>query len=112
LSNHITISGGRFTVSFPVLLLQSALQSKQELLQGENRTRDAVRVLLALEHLERDGFVVRDAHLHVDSVLTAELALAARSGAEETVLEQLAPATQHRLRGAPLYTVMLNQDVR
>lgn len=112
LSNHITISGGRFTVSFPVLLLQSALQSKQELLQGDNRTRDAVRVLFALEHLERDGFIIRDAHLQVDSVLTAELALAARSSAEETVLEQLAPATQRRLSGSALYNGMLVQEVR
>jgi len=112
LSNHITISGGRFTVSFPVLLLQSALQSKQELLQGDNRTRDAVRVLFALEHLERDGFIIRDAHLQVDSVLTAELALAVRSNAEDTVLEQLAPAAQRRLSGSALYNGMLVQEVR
>jgi hypothetical protein len=103
LSNHITISGGRFHVSFPVLLLQSALQSKQDLQQGENRTRDAVRVLFALEHLERDGFILRNAHPEVDTVLIAELVLAAQAGQEEKVIEQLAPHTQARMRDSSQY---------
>lgn len=100
LSNLIVISGGRCTVDFTTLLVQSALQTLDDLTRGENRTRDALRVLYALEHLEQDGLIARALHADVDLVLAVELATGASTN------KHLALATHQRIAGEPYATYL------
>ncbi len=103
LSNRLALARGDYSVPFASLLLQSALETRDEMRQGHDRTRDAKRVLLALEHLEQDGLIKRAAHEHIDTVLLMELltdgckegeltpATLARIGPERSHLERLRP---------------------
>lgn len=91
LSSQLAWSGGKSSLHFVTLLVQSALQSPQDIRQGTNRTRDAQRVLYALERLEQDGIIVRAPHDDVDLVLAVDLSLHPSSA------KKLAQATETRL---------------
>jgi hypothetical protein len=91
LSSQLTWSGGECSLHFVTLLLQSALQSAEGIRQGINRTREAQRVLYALERLEQDGIIVRAPHDEVDMVLAIDLYN------DPTIAKKLAQATQTRL---------------
>jgi hypothetical protein len=90
LSNMVTISNA-FAVSFRELIFKSAIMSIETIDHDGNRTRKAERVILAIEHLERDGLILRAAHECIDLVLAIELL--AGNNARET----LAPATIERI---------------
>jgi hypothetical protein len=91
LSNRLALARGHYSVPFTSLLLQSALQTQDEMRQGHDRTRDAKRVLLALERLEQDGLIIRAFHEQIDTVLLMELLT---KGCKEG---ELAPATLARI---------------
>jgi hypothetical protein len=91
LSSQLTWSGGDCSLHFVTLLLQSALQSPEDIRQGSNRTRDAQRVLYALERLEQDGIIVRAPHDDVDIVLAID------RYNDPNVAKKLAKATEMRL---------------
>jgi len=76
LSNTLITLAGPFSILFPALLLQSALQTQQDLEQSHDRLRDVSRVLLAIEQLERDELITRSAQVTIDTALAAELVLA------------------------------------
>ncbi|MBA2397064.1 MAG: hypothetical protein H0V70_30450 [Ktedonobacteraceae bacterium] len=92
LSNALITSGGRFSASFLTLVLQSALQSQDEVARGHDRLRDARRVLFALEHLEQQDLIRRESHIAIDTALTMELAT------KKEIQEMLAPATLQRIQ--------------
>ena len=111
LSNMLMTMEGPFSVPFPALLLQSALQTQEGLERGHDRLRDVWRTLLAIEQLERDELVVRAAHSTVDEALVAELVLAEQrkarkrakqaqtreQDAHDLTEDDLAPATYSRI---------------
>lgn len=72
LTNFITINAGTYIVHFPELLEGSAIRLEDDIKRGVNRTRDALRTLYALEHLQRDGWFTRDAHEDIDAALAVE----------------------------------------
>jgi hypothetical protein len=92
LSNRLALVGGHHYVPFTSLLLHSAIQTQETMRQGHDRTRDVKRVLLALEHLERDGLIKRAEHEHIDTVLLMELLTKSCTEGE------LAPATHARIQ--------------
>jgi hypothetical protein len=91
LSNRLALAQGDYSVPFTSLLLESALQTREAIKQGHDRTRDVKRVLLALERLEQDGLIKRALHEQIDTVLLMELLT---SGCTEG---ELAPATLARI---------------
>ncbi len=91
LSNKLTFSGN-CSINFPTLLIQSALQSREDIERGGNRTRDAQRVLYALERLERDGLIIRSAHEEIDTVLAVDLHF------DRQTTKKLSNETEKRLR--------------
>jgi hypothetical protein len=96
LGNRLAQGKGTRSLYFVTLCVQSALYSVAELQPGEagkNRTRNAQQVIYALERLEQDGLIVRDAHEDVDLVLAATCCL------EPTKERLLAASTRTRLKG-------------
>jgi len=75
LSNALITLAGPFSIPFPALLLQSALQTQEDLEQSHDRLRDVSRVLRAIEQLERDELITRSAQMTIDTTLAAELVL-------------------------------------
>lgn len=69
LANMLNLNSGLFSVHFPVLLLQTGLQDQEDIDKGHDRTRAAIRVLYALEQLERDNLIQREPHQDVDTAL-------------------------------------------
>lgn len=69
LANMLNLNAGSFSIHFPTLLLQTGLQDQLDIDKGENRTRAAIRVLFALEQLEKDHLIERDPHPDVDTAL-------------------------------------------
>ena len=94
LSNQLTLQGGQCSLDFVTLLLQSALQSSKDIQQGTNRTRDAQRVLYALERLEQHGLIVRAPHEDVDTVLAIDLF----TGTEKELAKKVSDTTKKRLQ--------------
>jgi hypothetical protein len=72
LANMINLSFGTFEVHFPILLIQTAMQDQQGIERGTHRTRDALRVLYALERLEIDLLITRAPHPDIDQALAVE----------------------------------------
>jgi hypothetical protein len=92
LTNMLAVNAGKSArVSFPLLLENSALSSREELEKGHDRLRDAMRALYALEHLQRDGWLIRAAHSDIDIALAAEWYLQPGEAA------MLAPETYTRI---------------
>ncbi len=127
LSNTLITLARPFSILFPVLLLQSALQTQQDLEQSHDRLRDASRVLRAIEQLERDELIVRSPHTQIDTALAAELVQTERRHDEKRkaggkaakkerrdpqVLthEDLAEATFSRMAATLLYLRRLSDD--
>src|SRR5260221_2313390 len=104
LSDMLAWSRQPWRVTFPVLMLQSGLRSEDEMAHGHDRIRDAMRVLLALERLERDGLLLRAGHRDVDTALACELAL---GNIEPDVL---AEATRKRLTEPPYRTLAASAE--
>lgn len=106
LCDHITLSAtsGPFQVHFHTMMVQSSLRSPDELAHDQNRLRDALRAIYALEHLERDGIHRRDAHPDLDAVLAAEYA------AGNCAEHDLAPGTLERLRDSQHYAALRKAD--
>lgn len=71
LTNMIYIAKS-FTRHFREMALQSGLLSVEEMDTSSNRIRSALRIVYALERLERDGLIKRGAHEALDSVLAVE----------------------------------------
>ncbi len=93
LTSLMTINGNKDTaIKFPNLLNGSAIRLEQDAKSSQHRTRDALRVLYALEHLEQDEWYTRQAHEDIDSVLAAEYYLA------ECKPERLASTTLERIK--------------
>lgn len=99
LSDMLAWNSNPWRVGFHPLVLQSALRSEDDLAHGHDRLRDATRVLLALEHLERDGLLLRAEHQDVDTALACELALG------NIAADVLSEATRQRLAQAPYRTL-------
>jgi hypothetical protein len=72
LANMLNLNDGTFAIHFPILLLQTGLQDQQDIDVGEHRTRAAMRVLYALERLELDLLITREAHPDIDMALAVE----------------------------------------
>lgn len=104
LSNALITSGGQFSTSFPTLMVQSALQSQEELEHGHDRLRDAQRVLFALERLEQQDLIRREGHQGIDTALTMELATGKHTQ------EELASATFLRIRQEVSYQRQLSAE--
>ncbi len=102
LSNALITSGGQLSVSFPALILQSALESQETLEHGHDRLRDAQRVLFALEHLEKHEFIRRDSHIAIDAALTVELATA------KYTQDDVSPNTYLRIKQGVAYQRQLS----
>ncbi|MBO0777218.1 MAG: hypothetical protein J2P37_00120 [Ktedonobacteraceae bacterium] len=71
LTNMIFVSK-RFTIHFREMAIQSGLMSEEEIERDNQRIRSALRIVYALEHLERDGLIKRGPHETFDMVLAAE----------------------------------------
>jgi hypothetical protein len=104
LCNALITAGGQFFTTFSTLLLQSALQSQEDLSHGHDRLRDTQRVLLALERLEQQGIVRREAHPAVDKALTMGLATG------KFKQEELAPSTLQRIEQEVAYSRHLSAE--
>jgi hypothetical protein len=72
LANMINLNFGEFKIHFPALLIQTGLQDQQDIDRGHDRTRDASSVLCAIEQLEKDLLIIREAHPHIDTALAVE----------------------------------------
>lgn len=104
LSNALLAFGGTFSTPFPVLLLQSALQVRENMEQSHDRLRDVSRVLLAIEQLERDELIIRTPHESIDTALAAELVLAEhKTKQEQAGRETVAPSTYTRIQSKLVY---------
>jgi len=93
LCKELATQAGRCSFPFVTLLVQSALLTPEDIKSGINRTRDALRVLYALEHLENDGLIIRQAQKEIDTVLAMDLSLN-----EMEISEKVSPQTLKRLR--------------
>lgn len=93
LSNEISRGDGHCVLSFFALLVQSALQSQEDIQRGVNRTRDAYRVLYALERLERDNLIIRAPHKDIDTILAVDIVIDAKS-----TLKKLPETTGKRVK--------------
>jgi hypothetical protein len=91
LSNALITAKGQFMTTFSTLMLQSALQSPDDLAHGHDRLRDTQRVLVALERLEQQGIVVRQEHTAIDKALVMGLVTA------KFKEEEIASATLQRI---------------
>lgn len=69
LANMLNLNAGTFAIHFPILLIQTGLQGRQDIAKGEHRTRAALRVLYALEQLEKDSLILREPHQDIDTAL-------------------------------------------
>lgn len=98
LCDRIPLNKDGFPVHFHTMLVQSALRTEDGLAHGNDRTRDALRALYALERLEQDGIHCREAHREVDTALAADFALG------NSTERDLAPATLERIREMQLAT--------
>ena len=103
LSNALIAFAGPFSTPFPVLLIQSALQTQESLDQAHDRLRDASRVLFAIEQLERDELIVRTPHEAIDTALAAELVLAELKQTTKQEQETIALSTYNRIQGKVVY---------
>jgi hypothetical protein len=72
LGNMVSLARTGFREHFPALLVQAGLMSMDEITHGHDRTRDALSVLYALEHIDRDGIVRRGEHEDIDTILATE----------------------------------------
>lgn len=104
LSDMLSWNRNPWRVSFHQLMLQSALRSADDLDHGHDRLRDAMRVLLAVERLERDGLLLREAHPDIDTALACELAQG------NIKAETLAEATRKRLAAPTYHTLTTAAD--
>jgi hypothetical protein len=89
LTSFITLNGGSYTVHFPTLVESCALRSKEDMQHGNDRLRDATRIIYGLEHLERDEWYIRKPHENVDTALAAEYYLWYRPEQDSTRLDYL-----------------------
>jgi len=94
LCDHLAEGGGHYSIYFVNLCLQTSLMSENDIQYGQNRTRQALRILFALELLEKDQVIVREAHADVDTSLAVALFLDAK-----VKEEHLAPETLNRMKG-------------
>lgn len=62
----------KFSVHFRRMVIQSGLLSEEEVDHDQNRTRKALRIIYALERLERDGIIARNPYEALDTVLAVE----------------------------------------
>jgi hypothetical protein len=104
LSNALITAKGQFLTTFSMLLLQSALQSQDDLAHGHDRMRDTQRVLVALEQLEQQGIVWRQAHEAVDKALMMGLVTG------KFKQEEIASATLHRIEQEIAYHERLSAE--
>jgi hypothetical protein len=72
LSNMIFVQQ-RFTIHFRELALQSGLMTEEEIDHDDHRTRTAMRIVYALERLEKDGVVKHGPHDALDIPLAVDL---------------------------------------
>jgi hypothetical protein len=91
LSNFLILNGGRYGVNFPTMLTESGIRLAEDIENAQNRLRDALRVLYALERLEKDGWIIRAAHPDIDTVLAVELFTG------ECKQEDVSPGTYQRI---------------
>lgn len=91
LSNMVVLSKAGFTVSFRQLIFKSAILGIDTIDHDPHRMRSAIRVIYALERLEKDGLVLRASHEDIDLVLAIDLF------ADSNTREILAPATIERI---------------
>ncbi len=91
LSNFLILNGGRYSVNFPTMLTESGVRLAEEIEGGHDRLRDALRVIYALERLEKDGWVTRAAHPDIDTALAVEFFTG------ECQQEVLSPGTYQRI---------------
>ena len=99
LSNYITFNAGRYSVHFPMMTEGAGIRLSEDINKGDHRTRDALRVLQALEQLQKDGWFTRDAHEHIDMALAADFYLAGQ-GAREA---DYSPETLKRIKQTYAY---------
>lgn len=62
----------KFSIHFRSLATQSGLLSEDEIDHSPNRMRSALRIIYAIEKLDRDGVIVRNPHEALDTVLAVE----------------------------------------
>lgn len=92
LTNYLTINAGRsYDVYFPHLVEGSAIRLEESIERSTNRTRDALRTIYALEHLQNDGWFIRTAHEDMDMALAVEYYL------KESDQDKLSPETYKRI---------------
>lgn len=91
ITNMLTVSGGAKDIHFPTLLKNSALRTEEEIEKGNNRMRDAMRALYAIEALEKDGWCIRSAHELIDTALAIDVL------SNPNKMKELAEATQRRI---------------
>ena len=102
LSDLINLSGGHKDFHFTTLLIQSGLQTENGTQQQDHRLRAAMRVIEAIEHLEKDGLIVRSSHYDIDLTLAIELAQ------KRQKLDNLAKATNERIQDRYLFVQALS----
>lgn len=91
LTNMIFIQQ-RFTIHFRELALQSGLMTEEEIEHGHDRTRAAMRIVYALERLEKDGLVRHGEHAGLDIPLAVDLIT------HKCKESDLSPATLQRIK--------------
>ncbi len=106
LSNMVIINKS-FSVHFRELLLKTALMLEDDIDHNTNRTRHALRVVYAIEQLEKDGFIYRAAHDDLDIAMAIELFTRVCSK------DDLSPTTYKRITTNYTYLQSLSpQDAR
>ncbi len=73
LANMLNLNQGKYAVHFPRLLIETGMQGQDTIDQDAHRTRDALRVIYALEQLEKDSLLIREPHIDIDTVLAVEM---------------------------------------
>ncbi|HTI15990.1 MAG TPA: hypothetical protein VL461_15715 [Dictyobacter sp.] len=107
LGNRLAIGKGKCSMYFTTLCVQSALYTSEQLAAGEkNRMRDAQQVIYALERMESDELIRREAHPDIDTVLAANICLDNLDG--KTAKRTIAPTTYQRIK--PLLRALKGSD--
>lgn len=93
LTNYITMNAGHnnYSVYFSTLLEGSAIRLEESIEKSINRTRDALRAIYAIEHLQKDGWFTRPAHEDIDTALAVDFYL------KDSKPEKLAEETRKRI---------------
>lgn len=91
LSNMVIVAHASFIAYLLTLIFHAGLQREQDFKEDTQRLRFLNSVLMAIEHLEKDGWIKREAQNLIDEILAINVLLG------HCKVEELAPATKARI---------------